>query len=252
MSVPYRLFNRDCLTILPTIPAGIVDMVMVDLPYGVTAAKWDAIIPFEPMWAELNRLVKPTGAMVFTATQPFTSKLVCSNLSGFRYDWAWEKSKLSGMLNSARRPMRNKEDILVFSQDTCVYFPQIQQDPTNKRRARPGTGRNTIHGSNFTKLAANPGIRQPTQILRFASVGKHQHPTQKPIGLLKYLISTYTQSGETVLDFTMGSGSTGVACMALRRRFIGIEIDTVEGYFTTATNRIESAYQKSLSSFFPI
>lgn len=233
----------DCLEKMKLIPAGSVDMVLSDIPYGTTQCKWDAVIPFEPMWEEVRRVLKPNGAAVFTASQPFTSALVMSNPHEFRYDWAWRKTKATNHLNAKKMPLRNKEDILVFSQEVCVYFPQYTEGSPYKAKAgdvEKSTSMTASYGSYTNVRSDNPGRRYPLQVLEFGTVQRNTvHPTQKPVALMEYMIRTYTNEGETVLDFTMGSGTTGVACVNTGRKFIGIERD--EGYFQTAFNRINKA-----------
>ena len=224
------LMQGDCLELMHQIPDGSVDMVLCDLPYGITQNKWDSVIPFEPLWAHYKRTCK--GAIVLTATQPFTSALVVSNNQDFRYEMVWEKSSVTGHLNANRRPMRIHEDILVFSDLTPPYFPQdlIPYGRTTKR------GNN---GSNFWKSSTENHqefTNYPRSILRIANDGKPVHPTQKPVALMEYLIRTYTNEGDTVLDNCMGSGTTGVACVNTSRKFIGIEKDPE--YFKIAEQRI--------------
>ncbi len=235
------LMQGDCLERMKDIPDGSVDMVLTDPPYGTTACKWDSIIPLEPMWTQLKRVIKPNGVIVMTASQPFTSILVCSNLEMFKYDWTWEKPKGTGHLNAKKQPMRNKEDIVVFYSKPCTYNPQMSEGEPYKNKA----GKDHSSSSSMTESYGaytnfrndNNGVRYPKQVLKFGVVERGTvHPTQKPVALMEYLIKTYTNEGETVLDFTMGSGTTGVACSNLNRKFIGIELD--EGYFEIAKNRI--------------
>ena len=228
-----ELMQGDCLEVMKGITDGSVDMVLTDPPYGTTACKWDSVIPFEPMWEQLKRVAKKNGAIVMTASQPFTSVLGASNVSELRYSWVWEKSAATGHLNAKRMPMSNFEDVLVFYRKQPTYNPQGLK-PYNKIVKRGGNG--GCYGdsgkSNLQKFT-----NYPRRLLRFSSEGKTVHPTQKPIALMEYLIKTYTNEGETVLDFTMGSGTTGVAAKNLNRDFIGIELD--EDYFNIAKGRIE-------------
>jgi len=233
----YELHHGDCLEIMPTIPDNSVDMILVDPPFGTTQNKWDSVIDLPAMWQECRRIIKPNRAMVFFATQPFTSMLVYHNMPMFKHDWAWRKPKGTGHLNAKIMPMRDKEDILVFSQGKPLYIPQMTVGTPYK----PKAGKN--HTSNYGKFGydrtPNEGTRYPKQILEFGVVETGTvHPTQKPLPLLQYLVRTYTNKGDTVLDFTMGSGSTGVACLLEGRNFIGIEKDTEHGYFEIATNRM--------------
>ena len=239
------LMCGDCLDLMSEIPDGSVDMVMCDPPYGTTACKWDSVIPFEPMWAQLKRLVKPNGAIVMTASQPFTSALVMSNAEMFKYCWVWEKTRVSGFWDCAFRPLKGHEDIAVFSSGgaangsnvVMVYNPQgLLPAAAQKWTTKP-------LGANSRTSSAKEGVRKasnyPRSVQRFDSVSDTVHPTQKPVALMEYLIRTYTNLGEVVLDFTMGSGTTGVAAMNTGRRFIGIEMD--DAYFDIACDRIEAA-----------
>jgi len=224
-------------------PDGCVNMVLTDPPYGITACKWDSIIPLEPTWEQLKRAIKPNGSIVMTASQPFTSILVCSNLKWFKYDWTWRKPKGTGHLNAKKMPMRDKEDIVVFYSKPTTYNPQMVKGEAYK--AKSGKSSFDGYGKDLRVGSDNFGVRYPKQVLEFGVVERGTvHPTQKPVALMEYLIKTYTNEGETVLDFTMGSGSTGVACGNLNRRFIGIEIDP--GYFEIAQDRIASAYAGGL------
>ncbi|MGZ5029076.1 MAG: DNA-methyltransferase [Methylobacter sp.] len=231
-----KLIHGDCLEVMRDIPDGIVDMVLTDPPYGTTACKWDSIIPFEPMWAELKRIIKPNGAIVMTAAQPFTSSLITSNIKSFKYSWIWKKKPI-GFLNANKRPLKVLEDIAVFN--NSIYNPQDLL-PLGKNKKR--TDQSVSVGHDGGRLSTDEYVQKftnyPTQILEFKSE-KGLHPTQKPVALMEYLIKTYTNEGETVLDFTMDSGTTGVAAKNLNRKFIGIELD--EKYFEIAKNRIEAA-----------
>ena len=239
-----NLMLGDCLERMKEIESGSVDMILTDPPYGTTACKWDSVIPLEPMWDQLKRVIRPNGAIVMTASQPFTSALIMSNIKQFKYCWVWEKSRPSGHLQAKRMPLRNTEDIVVFYGKQCAYNPQgvISCDYIKKY-----TEKRANNGSTYGKLGPSKKDHKqtttnyPRQILKFKSphnVGAF-HPTQKPIALMEYLIKTYTDVNETVLDFTMGSGSTGVACKNLNRNFIGIEMD--ETYFNIAKERINNS-----------
>ncbi len=223
-----NLMQGDCLERMKEIPDGSVDMVLTDPPYGTTACKWDSIIPLEPMWKQLKRIIKPNGAIVLFSSQPFTSVLTCSNLDDFKYDWVWQKRPVN-FLNAKKQPLRKTERISLFCGGT--YNPQGLK-PCNKVNKRSNsTETNGKHGLvNIAKFTS-----YPTDVLEF--IGERGlHPTQKPVALMEYLIKTYTNESETVLDFTMGSGSTGVAAKNLNRNFIGIELD--ENYFNIAKDRI--------------
>jgi site-specific DNA-methyltransferase (adenine-specific) len=239
-----NLMHGNCLERMKEIPDGSVDMVLTDPPYGTTQCKWDSIIPLEPMWEQLKRIIKPNGAIVMTASQPFTTTLIASNMKMFKYCWVWEKSRPTGHLNAKRMPMKNVEDIVVFYKKQCTYLPQMEDGKPN--HVTDGATRNTIATNNCYGAFKNivqktTRLKYPKQVRNFKQQDPRKilHPTQKPVALMKYLIKTYTNEGETVLDFTMGSGSTGVAAKNLNRNFIGIELD--EGYFNIAKDRIESA-----------
>jgi site-specific DNA-methyltransferase (adenine-specific) len=227
-----RLINADCLEAMRDIPDGSVDMVLTDPPYGTTACKWDSVIPFKPMWEQLKRITKPNGAIVLTASQPFTSALGASNLPFLRYSWSWRKSCATGHLNAKRMPMSDFEDVLVFYKKQPTYNPQGLV-PHGKVTKRGGNG--GCYGdsgkANFQEFT-----NYPRRSLEIPSEGKTIHPTQKPVALMEYMIRTYTNAGDTVLDFTMGSGTTGVAAKNLGRSFIGIELDP--DYFALASKRI--------------
>ena len=241
-----NLRQGDCLELMRDLPDGSVDMVLTDPPYGTTQCKWDSVIPFEPMWEQLKRVTKTNGAIVLTASQPFTSALVMSNVSWFKYEWVWHKTQATGHLNAWRRPMRQHEDILVFSGSSPVYTPQIKDKPeANQRPVTARTKGSDCYGAhNLNAHRCPPDKSMPRSIVTFANQQRGLHPTQKPVALMEYLIRTYTDKGETVLDFTMGSGTTGVACVNTGRGFIGMELD--EGYFNIARERI-NAVQAQLS-----
>lgn len=246
----YGLANGDCLEVMAEIPDHSIDMILADLPYGTTACKWDSVIPFEPLWAHYKRIAKNNAAIVLTASQPFTSALVMSNPRMFKYCWVWQKSRPGDIFNAKNKPLKNHEDVCIFSTGTTAngsgnrmpYFPQgvgeggvRTNNPDGIERAfkakRPSHKQNHItHGSGYPRsvmLVPNPN-------------GGSLHPTQKPVALMEYLIRTYTNEGETVLDNVMGSGTTGEACANTGRKFIGIERD--ETYYEIAKNRIEEAF----------
>jgi site-specific DNA-methyltransferase (adenine-specific) len=236
---------------MPTLPDGCVDMVMTDPPYGTTACKWDSIIPLEPMWEQLKRLIKPNGAIVMTASQPFTTTLIASNMKMFKYSLVYEKTTSSGHLNAKKMPMRSHEDILVFYVKLPTYNPQktfghkrkISSAVSSAKSIERSTGKDKVYQNELAgKVRGYDSTeRFPRSVLLFSTDKQKStlHPTQKPVALMEYLIKTYTNEGETVLDFTMGSGTTGVACKNLNRDFIGIEKD--EKYFEIAKKRIEEA-----------
>lgn len=227
------LIRGDCMAEMAKLPSASVDLVLCDLPYGTTKNKWDSVLPLDALWREYKRLCK--GAVVLTASQPFTSALVMSNLSGFRHDWVWSKSAATGHLNAKRKPMRAHEDVLVFSVAPPPYFPQGLVP--YGRTVRRGHNGSNFGRSGTENTQASTGF--PRSILHVPGDTKRTHPTQKPIALMEYMIRTYSREGDTVLDNTMGSGTTGVACVNAGRRFIGIEKDA--DYFRIAQQRIEAA-----------
>ena len=237
----YSLIKGDCLEVMKNIPDCSIDMVLCDLPFGVTQNKWDKIIPLDSLWAQYNRIVKERGAIVLHCLQPFTSKLVLSNIKNFKYCWVWYKRQCSGFLNAKKQPLRNCEDIAVFYRKQCTYNPIM-------RKGKPQLKNTGGYSSNYNDFTYMPHVSEnyyPTTLLEIPLPRfKGGHPTQKPVPLLEYLIKTYTNSGEIVLDNCMGSGSTGVACINTGRKFIGIEID--DTYFETAKKRIENQYELEL------
>ncbi len=233
------LMLGDCLELMKDIPDKSIDLVLTDPPYGTTACKWDSVIPFEPMWAELTRIRKDKAAIALFGTDPFTAALKMSNIKEFKYDWIWNKKKPGGIGFAKYQPMRITEQISIFGENK--YYPQME------KRDIPKKSRNYKHSEmNKVSLAAQTKDtiyteKYPKNILEYSNANQKGkfHPTQKPVALLEYLIKTYTLEGETVLDFTMGSGSTGVAAINLNRQFIGIEKDP--GYFKIAEDRITKA-----------
>ena len=234
-----ELHHGDCLEVMKEIPDGSVDMVMTDPPYGTTACKWDSIIPLEPMWEQLKRVIKQNGAIVMTASQPFTAALVMSNYKDFRYSMVWVKSQSTGHLNAWRMPLRAHEDVLVFYEKPPTYNPELKEKPAaNIRPITSRTKKTDCYGEHgLDSHRCPPNKSMPNSIVGFNNAQGTTHPTQKPVALMEYLIKTYTNEGETVLDFTMGSGTTGVACKNIGRNFIGIELD--REYFEIAKKRIE-------------
>ena len=232
-----KLIKGDCLEKMKEIESSSVDLILTDPPYGTTACKWDSVIPFEPMWEQLNKIIKPNGAIVLFGSEPFSSALRMSNIKKWRYDWIWEKNKPTNFGNANKMPLKSYEIISVFYNSLPTYNPQGIIDipektvTRNKNEEPEAYGKTGLIGE-FKRNKTN----YPRQNLKFGMEGKNVHPTQKPVALLEYLIKTYTLENETVLDFTMGSGSTGVACVNTKRNFIGIEMD--DKYFEIAKNRI--------------
>ena len=233
-----ELLQGDCLELMKDIPDGSVDMILADLPYGTTTCKWDSIIPFEPLWEQYERVIKDKGAIVLTAGQPFTSALVMSNPKLYKYSWYWEKTKATGHLNAKIQPLRCIEDVLVFSKGTPSYFPQgtVSINKKQKKKAQPFVDGEQVYGKQDVSTVQTVG-NYPRNLLTYKKPSKNVHPTQKPVALFEYLIKTYTNEGDTVLDNVMGSGTTGVACKNLNRNFIGMELD--EEYFKIAKDRID-------------
>jgi DNA modification methylase len=233
-----NLLKGDCLEQMKQIPSGSIDAIITDPPYGTTACKWDSVIPFEPMWEQLNRIIKPNGAIVLFSSEPFSSALRMSNIKNYRYDWVWVKEQGTGFLNSKKQPLKNNEQICVFYKKQPLYSPQMRQGFKPYKTKKGGLTDNYRKDSVSEVITESNGERYPLNTLEFKRDKSKQHPTQKPVALMEYLIKTYTNEGETVLDFTMGSGSTGVACKNLNRSFIGIELD--DKYFEIAENRINN------------
>ena len=239
------IIQGDCLGVMQSIPDGSVDMVMTDPPYGTTACKWDSIIPLEPMWEQLKRVIKPNGAIVMTASQPFTTTLIASNMKMFKYCWVWEKEQGTGQLNAKIMPLKNHEDVCVFAGGTIkaiTYNPVMTQAKPYSRNdvGKVNNAKEKVYGKSDGYSASNVTTRYPKTIQRFnMAKQKGGHPTQKPVALMEYLIKTYTNEGELVLDFTCGSGTTCVACVNLKRNYIGIELD--EKYHAIAVKRVQEA-----------
>ena len=238
----------DCLEVMKTIKDKSIDAVITDPPYGTTACKWDSVIPFDLMWKQLNRIIKPNGAIVLFGSEPFSSALRMSNIKNYKYDWVWEKNRPVGYMNAKARPLKTLENVIVFSNVRCdgaknlmTYNAQGLVDVnikiTNSKSKANGVGagiRSPLTSKKYTQRKTN----YPKDKLKINTDVTKFHPTQKPIALMEYLIKTYTNENETVLDFTMGSGTTGVACKNLCRNFIGIEKDLLQ--FEQAKERIEN------------
>lgn len=233
-----NLIHGDCLEEMQYIQDKSIDMILCDLPYGSTQCKWDVVIPFDKLWQQYNRIVKDNGAVVLFCTEPFGSKLRLSNLKDYKYDWIWDKVKGTGFLNAKRQPMRNHELISVFYKKQCTYNPQKTYGHKKKKSYRSKNLLTDVYGKWNNDNLYESTERYPRSIQVFSTDTQNSslHPTQKPVALLEYLIKTYTNEGETVLDNCMGSGSTGVACVNTNRNFIGIELD--DKYFDIAKQRI--------------
>ena len=238
-----RLLQGDCLELMKNIPDKSIDMILCDLPYGITACKWDNVIPFEPLWELYKRIIKPNGAICLFGREPFSTALRASNLRMYRYDWIWAKTVASNFVMCKKQPLKKHEIISVFYYKQPTYNPQFEiGKPYND--ARKGNYRKNISVGDGNKLIRTPihnsGTRYPSSVLKFSNRNnRNVHPIQKPVPLLEYLIKTYTNEGDTVLDNCMGSGSTGVACVNLNRNFIGMELK--QEYFNIATERINDA-----------
>jgi site-specific DNA-methyltransferase (adenine-specific) len=244
-----KVIHGDCLEIMKDITDKSIDMILCDLPYGTTACSWDIIIPFEPLWHEYKRIIKSNGAIVLTASQPFTSKLIMSNLNWFKYEYVWEKSQATGFLNAKKRPMVSHENICVFYKNQPVYYPQITtgHKPINKyTKSAKIQNKTEIYGKvNKDISGGGETVRYPRSVLLFASdkqknkLNKTIHPTQKPIKLFEYFIKTYTNEGDIVLDNCAGSFTTAVAAIKTNRNWICIEKE--KKYCEIGKKRIESA-----------
>ena len=235
------LFNGDCLEVMDKlIKDGVkVDAIITDPPYGTTACKWDSIIPFDEMWERLNKLIKPNGAIVLFGSEPFSSALRMSNIKNYKYDWIWQKDNAGNFQLVKYQPLKKHEIISIFSINRHNYYPQGLTKCNIERSNKGRTGKLGHFGSEKKrKTYTQTKMGYPNANLFFKRPSKPIHPTQKPVALMKYLIKTYTNENETVLDFTMGSGTTGVACVNTNRNFIGIELN--EEYFNIAKSRIQN------------
>jgi len=233
-----KLLKGDCLEVMKSISDGSVDAIITDPPYGTTACKWDSVIDFELMWEQLNRIIKPNGAIVLFGSEPFSSALRMSNIKNYKYDWVWDKKKAGNIFLAKHQPMKTFENILLFSKEKHNYYPIMEKREKIKKSKNYGTGESIGGDGKKEDKVYTYTHRYPKAILEVSNASQKGkvHPTQKPVALMEYLIKTYTNENETVLDFTMGSGSTGVACKNLNRNFIGIEQD--EKYFKIASERI--------------
>ena len=217
-----KMFLGDCLDVMKTIPNNSVDMILCDLPYGITNNKWDNVIPFDLLWADYWRVLKTRGVVVLTAQPPFDKVLGSSQIKYLKYEWIWEKPKATGHLNAKKQPLKAHENILVFYKKQCLYNPQMTQGEQYK--ARGGKSKKTTYGDFTAKRNGSPeGLRYPRSVLKINHVLKPIHPTQKPVKLFEHLIKTYTNEGDVVLDNCSGSGTTAIACLNTNRKSINIE-----------------------------
>jgi site-specific DNA-methyltransferase (adenine-specific) len=236
------LYLADCFDVFPLIADKSVDAIIADLPYGTTNCKWDSILELNKLWEQYKRIIKPNGVIVLTSTQPFTSVLISSNLKMFKYEWIWQKSHATGHLNAKKQPMRQHENICVFYEKQCTYNPQMIKKSYLDKRTKSGQFEKVDVYNSFTKVERQIDVTDgyPKTIQYFATPFKGgeggKHPTQKPISLMEYLILTYTNENEIVLDNTMGSGTTGVACLKTNRQFIGVEKE--KQYYDVAIRRM--------------
>jgi len=235
-----NIYNEDCLEGMKRIDNKSIDMILCDLPYGTTACKWDTIIPFEPLWEQYERIIKDNGAIVLTASQPFTSALIMSNIKLFKYSLIWDKVNASSGLHAKIQPMKIHEDINIFGKSKIIYNPQMVQSKVRVDKEREIPNGEAFSGKTNKRIYDNQGFRYPKSILQFSNANQRGkiHPTQKPVALFEYLIRTYTNEGETVLDNCMGSGTTAIACINTNRKYIGFELD--KRYFYVANERIVS------------
>lgn len=234
-----NLIHGDCLEVMKTLPDASIDAIITDPPYGTTACKWDSVIPFEPMWEQLKRIIKPNGAIVLFGSQPFTSALVMSNPKMFKYEWIWDKVKPSGFQIAKYRPMTHHEHCIIFSKDTPNYYPiKTPRDKIKKNSFQSKSESSPLSKHDGKERIYDSFLPKSILVISNANQRNRVHPTQKPVELIEYLVKTYTQERDTVLDFTMGSGTTGIACKNLNRNFIGIELD--KDYFEIAKQRINA------------
>lgn len=236
-----NIYNEDCLEGMKRIPDGSVDMILCDLPYGTTACKWDEVIPFDLLWEQYERVIGKNGAIVLTASQPFTSALVMSNPKWFKYAWVWQKSRAANGMIARHQPLKYHEEVLIFGKGRVTYNPQGIVH-VNEEASQGGVSSDIKGNQKRDRKYIKKYTNYPSTIQRFKSEGKTVHPTQKPVPLMEYLIKTYTNEGETVLDNCMGSGTTAIACLNTERNFIGFELN--KEYFETAQKRIEERQNK--------
>lgn len=232
-----RFYLADCFDAMQDIPDGVIDMILADLPYGTTQCKWDTILPFDKLWKEYWRICKENAAVVLTASQPFTSNLIMSQIKNFKYDWVWLKlGKPTGHLNAKNQPLRNKEDICIFYKKQCLYNPQFNIGKPFKKEKVGNNSLSSNYGVYTNERNDNDGTRYPLQLISFNRVERPIHSTQKPVNLFEYLIKTYTNENEIVLDNTAGSGTTAIAAINTKRKWVCIEKE--EEYYKKAIERI--------------
>lgn len=244
MSWKNNIFNEDCLEGMKRMPDNSVDMVFADLPYGTTACSWDIIIPFEPLWKQLKRVGKENCPYIFTASQPFTTKLIDSNIDWFRYEWIWEKQQGTNPLTAKIQPLKKHENVAVFYQKLPTYNPQFESGtPYSGFETKDGATIGEVYDKQTSKHAANSGFRYPTSIIRKNTDRDKEHPTKKPVPLLTYFIKTYSNKGDVILDPTIGSGTTAVAAIQTFRNYVGFETD--EKYYESALERISKVKRET-------
>ena len=239
-----KIYNMDCLEGMKQIPDNSIDMILCDLPYGITSCKWDSVIPLDKLWMQYNRILKEKGVIVLTASQPFTSALVMSNPEMYKHEWIWEKDGGSNFANTVREPMKEHESVIIFSRGKWTYNP-IKEERIGSRRGKITSSTFNSKSECYSEfegrgLVKIPELRVPRSIQRFTRE-RGLHPTQKPVALFEYLIKTYTNEGELVLDNCIGSGTTAVACINTGRNFIGFELE--EKYYQIALDRIAEAFK---------
>lgn len=239
-----RIYQMDCLEGMKLIPDGSIDMILCDLPYGTTQNKWDTVIPLNKLWEQYERIIKDNGAIVLTASQPFTSDLINSNRKWFKYTWVWDKANPSGFLNAKKQPLRVTEDIVVFYKKQCTYNPQMEVRGKPRKKGGYIKGNGTENYGDFHSVESVNNEYYPKNLIQFSNANRaeKQHPTQKPVALFEYLIRTYTNEGEIVLDNCIGSGTTAIAAINTGRNFIGFE--TESKYIEISNKRIDSTYNE--------
>jgi DNA modification methylase len=247
-----QIIHGDCLEVMKELPDKSIDMILCDLPYGTTACEWDAVIPFEPLWEQYERIIKDNGAIVLFGSEPFTSLLITSNLKLFKYNWIWKKTKATGFFDCKKRPLNDYETISVFYKKQPVYNPQMIKAEKIYKRGYVKRKKSDCYGEEKDFVQKETGLRYPKRIIEFGNANTRGiiHPAQKPVALCEYLIKTYTLPGEVVLDNCIGSGTTAIACINTGRDFIGIEIE--EEYVKIAKKRIEACKKQNQMRLFPL